>query len=798
MECIPRGPSNASIMIVGEAPGVDEERAGAPFVGQSGTELNAQLREAGIDIGDCFLTNVVRYRPPNNDIEAFIPTTKKDITPQHIFVRDRWVHPFVAEGLRKLEAEIEAVRPKAIIAFGNTALWALSGKTGITSWRGSMLTKGSALLMPTFHPAAVLRQWDWRPLAVNDLRRVAKALPTGAWPTVEWQFTVRPSFKGVCTFLSDCKNYKDLSVDIETRATHTACLAIATSKRRALCIPLMSTERPDGYWSFEEEFQIWLLLRELLRPGAHRIIGQNFSYDAQYFFWRHLIKPELGWDTMVVHHTMFPAMPKALHTQASLYCEQYVYWKDDGKEWDASVPEDQLWTYNCEDACRTFECFEEQLAALPCMGLVQQAEWQMESANNYFEVMLRGLRVSSESRALVRDDIVKAELELNEFVQAVLGHPINVKSPKQLQALFYEDFQLPVQKNRKTQRPSTDDAALTALTTKYPILTQLTNAILQLRSLGVLRSTFVEAELGLDGRIHCTYSVPGTATYRLSSSKDAFGSGGNLQNIPSEKSKSSAKAIKRGFTLPDMKKMFLADPGYTFFDADLDRADLQVVVWEADEELLKVLLHQGVDMHLFNAFTLASKEPPPLEELVETHSQYPEHRGRYKGQREFSKSFIHGTNYGGSARTMAINCGVTVKVAEQFQQRYFSRHPGIKRWHQRVAADLAATRTVQNKFGYRMRFLDRIESIFPEALAWVPQSTVGIVINRGVAVIERTLPEVQVLTQTHDSTGGQFPTARPELSDAVVKAMQVVIPYDDPLTIPVGIKTSEISWGHCG
>jgi hypothetical protein len=273
----------------------------------------------------------------------------------------------------------------------------------------------------------------------------------------------------------------------------------------------------------------------------------------------------------------------------------------------------------------------------------------------------------------------------------------------------------------------------------------------------------------------------------------------NLQNIPSEKSKSQAKAIKRGFTLPDMKKMFLPDDGYIYFDVDLDRADLQVVVWEAEDEVLKKLLRQGVDMHLFNAFTLANKEPPDLSELVETHPEYPEHRGRLKGQREFSKSFIHGTNYGGGARTMAINCAVTVAVAESFQRRYFDRHPGIRRWHERVKASLMATRSVSNRFGYRAQFLDRIENCFPNALAWVPQSTVGLVINRGIRNIERDLtPQgVRVQKQVHDSAAGQFPIAKPELGAAVTQAMRIEIPYDEPLIIPAGIKTSTVSWGHC-
>jgi hypothetical protein len=85
--------------------------------------------------------------------------------------------------------------------------------------------------------------------------------------------------------------------------------------------------------------------------------------------------------------------------------------------------------------------------------------------------------------------------------------------------------------------------------------------------------------------------------------------------------------------------------------------------------------------------------------------------------------------------------------------------------------------------------------MLPEALAWIPQSTVGIYINRIWQNIFNNLKPVQVLLQVHDSLAGQFPTGfDPQL---IKDQSQVVIPYDEPLIIPVGIKTSEKSWGDC-
>ena len=79
-----------------------------------------------------------------------------------------------------------------------------------------------------------------------------------------------------------------LAVDIETRAGHIACVGIAWNERDALCIPLMAVERKDGYWSEQEEAQIAFALYQILTHPNAEVIGQNFSYDAQYFY-RHLL-----------------------------------------------------------------------------------------------------------------------------------------------------------------------------------------------------------------------------------------------------------------------------------------------------------------------------------------------------------------------------------------------------------------------------------------------------------------------------------------------------------------------------
>jgi len=139
------------------------------------------LQEAGIIRNACFLTNVIRIKPPGNDPESLIAMKKKDISGQHIMFRDKFVLPCVRDGIELLKREIEMCRPNVILALGNIATWALTGKWGITSWRGSVLqcdlpleTGYAPKVVPAYSPSSILRQWSWRQIAVQDLRRGKK------------------------------------------------------------------------------------------------------------------------------------------------------------------------------------------------------------------------------------------------------------------------------------------------------------------------------------------------------------------------------------------------------------------------------------------------------------------------------------------------------------------------------------------------------------------------------------------------------------------------------------------------
>lgn len=538
------GPCPAKIMIVGEFYGEHDERSGEPFMGNSGAELNRMLHEAGILRTECYLTNVVNARPPRNDLAAWMAMKKKDQTSTHLQWGDKWVLPIVVQGLERLQREIELVQPNVIIALGNLALYALTGAWSVLKWRGSQLSTPSGVkVIPTFTPGSVMYQWENRAAAVLDLKRAAKERNTKEYTNApNWNFLVRPSadeayrtLRRLCDQL-DRKEIEWIDFDLETRAGHIACAGISWTLEDAICIPFMCVEDRNGYFAIDEEAAIVFQLYRLLTHPNVKVRGQNLLYDAQYTYRHWHFVPRVVQDTMISHHTMFAGLRKALDFQASMYCDHYVYWKDDGKTWTNDVGEDQLWRYNCIDCVRTREVGEVELAAIESMGMQEVEAFQQALFWPVLRAMQLGVRVDTKRRSELAMELQEELAKREQFFIDLLGHPLNPKSPTQMAKLFYNDLGLPpVMSRAKKGVPAhvtCDEEALVKLRSKEPLIGPLVDVILQYRQIGVFLSTFIMMPLDQDSRMRCSYNICGTETYRFSSSKNAFGSGGNLQNLP--------------------------------------------------------------------------------------------------------------------------------------------------------------------------------------------------------------------------------------------------------------------------
>lgn len=767
------GPDKAQIVIVGEAPGSDEEMEGKPFVGASSRELNAWLRESGLNRDDCYVTNVCKYRPPMNKIETWI-IRKGKVSKEDFIKRDGvWISPEVQEGLAELPNEILSHEPSVIIGLGNVPLWALSGQWGIADWRGSELLWDDIPFVPTLHPAGVLRNWPTRTQATHDIKfRVARRLRNGFY-SAPFKFNIAPTFEEAVNFLKNLKG--DVSIDVETSKGKIVCVGFAWSQYDAMCIPFIGEN--GAYWPQNEYIEILYRMLEAFKRKSLRVIGQNFQYDASYFKDNFGYAPMPAFDTLIAESVLYPGMPRALGYLSSMYCDWHQYWKDDARDWNNLSDFAGLFKYNCRDVCSTWEIAQEQNKRLAAAGLMPQFLDRMKYGNHVFDMMMRGvnrdvaytMQMENEiDEALIarRQQIADKRLEISGATE-----PLNLASPIQVSKVLYQEWGCRKPARRGKDAGGTGEEELKQLIAWHPELEKELTAILEYRSLNSLKNNFLHAVLDPDGKLRGGWMPTGTETFRLTCGKNNFRRGTNLMNV------TGRDESRSGNKVPILRKCIIPDNEYTFFDCDLERADLQVVVWEANDADLKAKMRSGADIHMENAKDLFGCSMP---------SDF---------QRESAKQFVHLTNYGGKARTAAIKCGCTVHEAEMAQRRWFAAHPGVSAWHKRVEASLQRHRSVSNAFGYRIIFFDRMEGLLKEALAWIPQSTIAIVASKVHMAMDEA-ENLDVLIQLHDSVAGQYLTEQEDkILPLMYKATKVIIPYDDPLIIPMGLKTSPQSWG---
>jgi uracil-DNA glycosylase family 4 len=149
------GPATAEILFIGEGPGLNEDRQGRPFVGAAGQFLDELLAQAGLKRNECFITNVVKCRPPEN----------RDPEPVEI-----------AACAGYLDRQIALLKPKLIVTLGRFSMARFFPDERISRIHGKLRNINGQLVLPMFHPAAGLRNPDTRTALMQDFKQVPLAL----------------------------------------------------------------------------------------------------------------------------------------------------------------------------------------------------------------------------------------------------------------------------------------------------------------------------------------------------------------------------------------------------------------------------------------------------------------------------------------------------------------------------------------------------------------------------------------------------------------------------------------------
>lgn len=357
------GPQKPKMLIIGEAWGEHEAQVRQPFVGSSGQELWRMLGEAmpqvfpedhlealkfalrfgngwvrarrpWLEAAGIAFTNVLNLRPPGNRLDSLCASKKEvgsDYTHPPIS-RAQYLRPQYLPELQRLLAEIKAAVPNLVVAAGNTACWALLRATNIGSIRGSVTystTEPSVKVLPTYHPAGVLRQWSWRPIVVADFIKADREAQFPELIRPQREIIVNPCLTAVQEWAKRtlASPPKLLAVDIETKWKQIQCIGFARSRSEAIVVPFIDSAHPSGsYWpTLGAELSAWAAVKTILESPIPKLF-QNGSYDLQYIWKMGIRVANAAEDTMLLHHSLFPEMLKGLGFLGSIYSNEAA-WK---------------------------------------------------------------------------------------------------------------------------------------------------------------------------------------------------------------------------------------------------------------------------------------------------------------------------------------------------------------------------------------------------------------------------------------------------------------------------------------
>lgn len=298
------------------------------------------LRTVGFNMDEAFRTNVFDRRPnDSNDLATsdyavprghpaacldFGPLTTKPVT---------FLHAAHANTIQRLYDTILATAPNVIIALGGTATWALGLSGGISNLRGSVhpFEYGGRRIkvVPTFHPAAVLREWPLRVTAIADLE---KALRESTFPQFEFDNTelwLRPTLDDLEDFGERFMAHSAIAAtDVETRRGQISCLSFAPDIGHALVVPFWIDNGGPDYWpDTRSERTAWRWVQKWVESPLLTKVTQNGVYDTAYFRNPHGMNPvAFTEDTMLAHHSLFSELRKGLGYLGSIYTNT-VSWK---------------------------------------------------------------------------------------------------------------------------------------------------------------------------------------------------------------------------------------------------------------------------------------------------------------------------------------------------------------------------------------------------------------------------------------------------------------------------------------
>jgi uracil-DNA glycosylase len=343
----------AKIVLVGEARGAKEAMFEHGFVGASGVELARMLGETGLapmpvnfpseldmmiywkkakeDLG-IEIANVFEIHPPDNKIETCFTNAKDGVSSLPPLKPGKYVRPDLLFHVENLWKKLTDAQPNLIVAMGNTACWAVLGQAKISALRGTVLTSPRLgfKVLPTYHPAAVLHQWNLRTIVLTDLEKAKREAEFNTIKRIERWLLIEPCLAEIEAWLDHDADY--YAVDIETSIAdqplrQIAMIGFARSPSQGMVVPFADERKPGwSYWpTVDLEMSAWRLVDRALKKPVPKVF-QNGIFDLSYILRAGLRPTMCQHDTMLLHHALYPEMLKSLGFLGSIYSAE-IAWK---------------------------------------------------------------------------------------------------------------------------------------------------------------------------------------------------------------------------------------------------------------------------------------------------------------------------------------------------------------------------------------------------------------------------------------------------------------------------------------
>ncbi|MFT4198957.1 MAG: DNA polymerase I [Pseudoxanthomonas sp.] len=474
-------------------------------------------------------------------------------------------------------------------------------------------------------------------------------------------------------------------------------------------------------------------LRPLLEDPAVAKIGQHGKYDLHVMRRHGVDLRGYAHDTLLESFVLNSG--SARHDMDSL-AKRYlgydtVKYEDVAGKGARQIPFSQVaiedaTRYAAEDAditLRLHRVLAPKLAAEPGLEAVYR-DIEMPLVPVLARIEANGVRVDAEELRLQSAELSRRMLAAQQKAIELAGRQFNLDSPKQLQALLFDELKLPALVKTPKGQPSTNEEALEAIADQH----ELPRLILEYRGLAKLRSTYTDKLPEMihpdTGRVHTSYHQAGAATGRLSSSDP------NLQNIPIRSD--DGRRIRRAFVAP---------PGRKLIACDYSQIELRIMAHLSQDPGLVRAFESGADIHRATAAEVFGRA---LEEVT-------------PNERRAAKAINFGLMYGMSAFGLARQLGIGRGEAQDYIALYFSRYPGVRDFMEATRQQAREKGYVETVFGRRL-YLDYINAGNQSQRAGAERAAINAPMQGTAAdIIKRAMVSVDQWLAGHRGESGACP-----------------------------------------